>query len=412
MSIAQNEYKSDNIYKYSISLTYVLDDTTINISTEQIKSVAIDSNYKKMNMPMIFITASIHSQHISLMEENQDTGIFILKIKKAIANSNMTDLYIDHINDKFIYFITQDLKEIVNKEDQNQDVDNKDANEREDLYKTVSFGLLSFDCVNKNKKVVNGVVNGNLVSLMYYITGHLPIVIENPTNNVEFSNRYIPPMNSVSKSLEYLNAISVFYNTPYRFFIDFDCAYLLSSSGLSIAKKGDEITTVLIDVKDTEKDSSLFEGNNISGDKSIYKLLVDTSDCFISDMHISGKSYSNIAATGTSGKLLKEQVIDTSTLNVNSKTRTIRISNDNYGILDNILSSLNRSSIQLLIQKDDIDSSIITMNKEYIIKADEAYGDNKYNGRYLLTRKRELYIKTDNNFVMDTMLLFEKIPEK
>ena len=50
------------------------------------------------------------------------------------------------------------------------------------------------------------------------------------------------------------------------------------------------------------------------------------------------------------------------------------------------------------------------MNKEYIIRADDAYGDETYNGRYLLTRKRELYIRDDNTFTMDVMLLFKKVP--
>ena len=32
-----------------------------------------------------------------------------------------------------------------------------------------------------------------------------------------------------------------------------------------------------------------------------------------------------------------------------------------------------------------------------------------YNGRYILARKRELYIKSGDNYTMSTMLLFRKV---
>ena len=77
-----------------------------------------------------------------------------------------------------------------------------------------------------------------------------------------------------------------------------------------------------------------------------------------------------------------------------------------------MITSVNNSAIQLLIQKTDLDSSVITMNKEFIIKTDDVYDKDRYNGRYILTRKRELYLRQDENFVMNTMLLFEKLAKE
>ena len=70
---------------------------------------------------------------------------------------------------------------------------------------------------------------------------------------------------------------------------------------------------------------------------------------------------------------------------------------------------MDNSSIQLLIQKNDIDSEVLTINKEYTIKADETYNTDRYNGKYILVRKRELYIREDETFTMCVMLLFEKV---
>ncbi len=403
---------NSNIYKYTASMKYILGDTVINIDPLQMRSIAIDSNYKSMNMPMVFVTAAVHKDHRDLMEENQNSGIIILTIKRAVANSDMPDLYMDYIEDDFIYFMARDSSGNAS----HSSTENPSANfyddDKEDLYRLVSLGLLSINHVNKNKKALNGVVSGGLSSLMYYITNHLPMVIEPPTNNVELTNQFLPPMNSVSKALEYLNSIAVFYNTPYRFFIDFDCSYLLSSSGKAVQKKGEDITTVFITLRDDKIDSSAkIQGMIINKEKSMYQIDVDDSDCEVADNHISGKSYSKLAATDTSGTTLNKTVIDLSESNILDKVKNIRLCNNNSGLLDNMISSLNSSAVQLLIQKTDVDSSILTMNKEYIIQTDDVYDEAKYNGRYLLIRKRELYVKMDEKFTMDVMLLFEKLPD-
>lgn len=395
-----------NIYKYSADLKYTLNDEIYYIDTMNIKSIAIDSNFKQMNMPMIFITLSIDKRLIDRMVQNQDTGIILLNIKRCITNSDMPDLYIDYINDKFIYFIAEDI----NKNDSaDYEGDNTD---REDIYKLTTIGLLSLDHVNKNKKTIEGSLNGKLSSIMYYATSHLPIVIEPPTNNVMLVNRVLPPLNSVSKTLKYINSLNVFYSTAYRFFIDFDCSYLISSSGRSVKKQGEDISTVFITLKNSYDEGSKIQGMITNETQSMYQIEIDANDCELADNHVSEKSYSKVIATTTSGGKTNGVLSNKSeNSSIVSKIRSVRISNDNQGLLDNMISSLNTSAIQLLVQKIDMDSSVLTMNKEYIVKADEVYNTEAYNGTYILSRKRELYIREDKNFSMNTMLLLEKVAE-
>lgn len=404
----QQVYKPiTNIYKYTASMKFVLNEEVDYIDTMNIKSIAIDNDYKNANMPMLFITAAIDRKIIDKMVQNQDTGIIILDVQRSIINSDMPDLFTEYINDKFIYFISEQTNKT---SDVDYAGDNKD---REDLHKIITIGLLSLDHINKNKKSINGILNGNLSSIMYYITNHLKVLIEPPTNNVSIQNRVLPPLNSTSKALEYINSLNVFYSTQYRFFIDFDCAYLMSSSGTAVKKKGESITTVLLDLRNTFNESSKLQGMIIDEEKSFYKIECDGIDCELADNHVMDKSYSKISATTTSGNK-SETVLSNynKDSNINMKTRSVRIANDNSGLLENMIAQSDTSAIQLLIQKTDIDSSILTMNKEYIIKADELYGTDKYNGKYILTRKRELYIREDEYFTMNTMLLFEKVPDK
>ena len=402
--MAKNVFNHTDIYKYTANLTYILDNKVYDIETTSIRTIAIDYDYDKMNMPMIFMTLGIYKSLANIMILNQNTGHFILDIKRCISNSDMPGLYRDYISDKFIYFITGDI-DVDDTVEISEDAPDDDT--------TVTLGLLSLDHVNKNKKVVNGIINGKLSSAMYYLTSHLPIVIEPPTNNIMLENTILPPVNSVAKSLEFLNSINVFYNTPYRFFIDFNHAYLISSSGKAVKSKGENIGSVMITINHDDTAEAKIQGMITNKNQSLYEIYANSKDCEVSDIGLSEKSYRNISATTTSGSFNKATLSTVSKdSGVISKTKTIRVSNDNSGLLDNITASIDQSAIQVLIQKIDIDSSIFTINKEYIIRADGAYNRDTYNGKYLLTRKRELYMRDNETFTMDTMLLFKKVPDR
>lgn len=395
-----------DIYRYSISLKYSLNGKVYDIIDECIKSIIIDSDYDKLNMPMIFITLDIYQSMVNRMILNQHSGTFIMDLKKCVANSDMPDLYNDYINDKFVYFITGDVDQRVD-----MATGNTEENTVEDKHITVSLGLLSMDHVNKNKKVVSGVIDGKLSSIMYYITSHLPIVIEPPKNNVSLTNKILPPLDSVAKMLKYLNSISVFYPTAYRFFIDFDRSYLLSSSGRALKAARDNITSVVITIYHKHKMDSAVQGMITNRQQSIYEMYVSSADCELSDNSLAEMSFSKISGTSTNGTVVNKTISAATSSNIISKSKPVRISNGNNGIIDNMVSDIDTSAIQLLVQKIDVDGSIFTMNKEYIIRAEDAYSTEKYNGRYLLIRKRELLIRQDETLTSNLILLFRKVPE-
>lgn len=394
-----------DIYKYTASMKFILDGEVTDIDVFNIKTIAIDFDYDSKNMPMTFVTLGLYKSVINKMILNQDRGIILLNIKRCIVSSDMPSLYTDYINDKFIYFITGDIDETMGVE-----ISEDNPNDTNDV-DTTTLGLLSIDHVNKNKKPINGVFDGKLSSIMYHVTSHLPILIEPPMKNIMMNELIIPPINSVSKTLQYINSINVFYMTPYRFFIDFDISYLISSSGRSIRSRGENIGSIMIVLHHEEyKPEAKVQGMSVNEDKSMYIMDVDSKDCELADNHISEKSYSKIFATNTSGDKINASLSNRSEKSsIKAKTRSIRVMNDNNDIVENMVSYLDTSAIQLLIQKVDVDSSKFTINKEYIIKADDAYNTDTYNGKYILVRKRELYVREDDNFTMNVMLLFRKV---
>lgn len=395
-----------NIYRYSATAKFVLNEDSYDIDTFDIKSIVIDNDYDKNNMPLVYITASINRKVIDLMVQNQDSGKIILNIKRCVINSDMPDLYEDYILNDFVYFISNDI----NKNDE-QDFEGENEG-REDLFKLTTIGLMCIDHINKNKRVVNGIISGKLSSIMYYLVNHMKIVIEPPTTNKMMKQMILPPIYSVSKSLEYVNSLQTFYNTGYRYYTDFDCSYLISRSGKAVPKKGESITKVMITLKSSYDERSKIQGMLIDDTSSMYQLEIDAIDCDLSDTYLSDKSYTKIKSTNTSGESNSAELSDNIVGNVVSKkNKHIRVLNDNDMILDNIKSKLDTSAVQLVVQKTDIDSSVLTINKEYSIKADEVYKTDAYDGRYLVIRKRELLIREDDNFRMATMLLMEKLQD-
>lgn len=393
---------SGTIYRYTADLKYVLNGSIDYIDTPSIKTIAIDRDYIDKNMPMIFITIGVYQSLANKMLLNQNTGYFILDMKRCIYNSGNPDLFTNYINDKFIYFIAGDI-------DIDNSINYKEDEPNENII--VTLGLLSIDHVNRNKKTINGVVSGKLSSIMYYLTSSLPVLIEPPKKNIVMNSLILPPLNSISKSLEYLNSLQVFYDTPYRFFIDFNMSYLLSSSGRSIKAKNDSITTVIMNIYHWEDDpESKIQGINTNKGQSVYQINISSANCEISDNNLSEKLYRNINATNASGIDIYGSLSNISTKSpIVNKSRNIRIGNDNDGLLDHMIHFIDSSAVQIVIQKTDIDPDIFTMNKEYYVDGYNAYGTNIYNGRYLLVRKRELYVRDDNTFVSNTMLSFKKL---
>lgn len=403
MNSTTSQGPSNTIYRYTADLRYILGKESFEIETSAIKTIAIDNDYIDKNMPMIFLTLGVYQSLANKMILNQDRGIFILDIKKCVYNSDMPGLYRNYISDKFVYFIAGNI-------DTDASVEYKEDEPDENVI--VTLGLLSLDHVNKNKKTVNGILNGKLSSIMYYLTSHLPILIEPPKNNVQMEDMILPPMNSVAKSLDYLNSLHVFYTTPYRFFVDFDKAYLISSSGKAIKAKNEDISTVIMNIFHWEDDpESKIQGMNINTKQSIYTMNISSADCDISDNNLPEKLFRNVTAANTSGNKISGKLTHVSSNSpIVNKTRTVRIGNDNDGLLNHMIHTIDSSAVQIVIQKTDLDSSVFTINKEYYIDASSGYNTDAYNGKYLLVRKRELYVRDDDTFTMNTMLLFRKVP--
>ena len=84
-----------------------------------------------------------------------------------------------------------------------------------------------------------------------------------------------------------------------------------------------------------------------------------------------------------------------------------RLPNNKLKIIDNLKRQIEDKSIYVNIVKTELDSSIFTINRQYIIRNFDTLGRNT--GKFLLSRKREVYTLDNDNFILSCVLTFRKI---
>lgn len=394
-------------YKYSVELRYVKQKERISqeIRAERIRSMIIDRDYKNNNLPVIFMNITLDKKLIDDMIKNNNTNTMVLTIYKYIyKDNNKIPTKTRYIHEEMTYFLTDDLNYR-----NTVDFSNKENKEREDISKNINIGLMGINSINNNKKSINVTLrNTTMINAIYYCTSDLNMIVERLTYNDIFKELLIPPQSTVSSAIKYLNGIKVLYKTPYRFFIDFDCGYLLSSSGTSVPKKGEAINSILIMIRDPLHPQAMEEGMIINYDTKNYQIDVSAADTKVYQNKVTEKVYTAVSSINEKGLTKAQSLSINKSKFSKDKTELIRTPNSNPNLIQNISAENNQTASHITLNKIDVDMSIFTPNKRYIIKNYNGHKDK--DGDFILTRKREFfYFETDTRFTGNVMLEFDQV---
>lgn len=394
-------------YKYSVELRYVKQKERISqeIRAERIRSMIIDRDYKNNNLPVIFMNITLDKKLIDDMIKNNNTNTMVLTIYKYIyKDNNKIPTKTRYIHEEMTYFLTDDLNYR-----NTVDFSNKENKEREDISKNINIGLMGINSINNNKKSINVTLrNTTMINAIYYCTSDLNMIVERLTYNDIFKELLIPPQSTVSSAIKYLNGIKVLYKTPYRFFIDFDCGYLLSSSGTSVPKKGEAINSILIMIRDPLHPQAMEEGMIINYDTKNYQIDVSAADTKVYQNKVTEKVYTAVSSINEKGLTKAQSLSINKSKFSKDKTELIRTPNSNPNLIQNISAENNQTASHITLNKIDVDMSIFTPNKRYIIKNYDGHKDK--DGDFILTRKREFfYFETDTRFTGNVMLEFDQV---
>lgn len=395
---------TNSIYKYTaqIETTFEGDSESTIIENMRFKYIVNDYNYDEFNFPLIYCYVNLTIEQQEKFVENQKTGTLVFTLQKYIENSDMPGLKVNTIQQECIYFISGDAgknKERIIDEDKTQD-----------LGDNFVIGLIALDHINKLKKVMNMNItqSSSMTSVVCNVLEGHTLLIEPFDNNNGVENLSLPPINSITKVLRYLNNYQAFYNTPYRFFMDFDTTYLMSSSGRGLVRRGETCNDIKINIRHN------FQESNMEGmyqDKTNNMYILDCSGTYtvLSDTTDSSRSFSAIGGVTVEGDI-EEQ--DTGLLDsgspILSKTNMIRIPNGNTTLITNMTTETANNAVTLTIAKNKIDASILTPNRHYVVECGEVY-DTKYDGNFLLSRKRELYLQEGEGLAMSAILYMKKV---
>lgn len=393
-------------YKYSVELRYIKQKERISqeIKSEHIRSIIIDRDYKENNLPLIFMNITLDKKLIDDMIDNNDKNTMVLTIYKYIYKENKLATKTRYIHGEMAYFIPDDLNYR-----SSLDFSEKENKERDDISKNTNIGLMGIESINNNKRSINGTLrNTTMINAVHYCTSHLNMVIERFSYNDTMGELLIPPQSTVSAAIKYLNNIKVFYTTPYRFFIDFDCGYLLSSSGTMVPKKGDSINTVLIVIRDPLHPQAMEEGMITNHTGKNYQIDISAADSQVYQNRVTEKLYTSVSGISEQGQTKAQSLSINQSKYSTNKTEIIRTPNSNPNLLENIAAGTNQTSSHITLNKVDIDASIFTPNKRYVIRNYDGHKDR--DGDFILTRKREIFFfETDSRFTGSVMMEFDQV---
>lgn len=391
-------------YRYTVSMAYLdqKNSKSTNIKTECIKYIIIDHNYEENYMPIIYIGAKLEKKLVDDMILNCNDNLLMLAIFKY---DDLTDekQEIQCFRKKFTYFLPKD----VNSHDSVEYNEETESRNLGDTYVSVSLGLLCVDHINNNKRSFKILLKDTTIGkAAQSVMSHFDNLIMEPIgDSTRINQLMLPENNSTSKALMALNNVRVLYDTPYRYYQDFNFTYLLSSSGRAI-KKSDEIySSVIFEIEDIVSSKANDVGVIINKSSKTYEIPVNYINTEVYDNTIVNKSQTNLIGMTSSG------TIKTSLKNkasyITDKDITIRLNNDNEGMLNNISADKNNNNFLVYIQKTDLDTDVLSPNKRFTIHHIDRY--KEHNGNYLMYRKRECYLREDTSFILNTMINLKEI---
>ena len=284
-------------YEYLIELkwSHTKDDgteETIKFDNETINSLMLTNEYENSNMPIIAVTLTADKNDMDKIITNVKTACFYISIYKLFINS-VTNLELKQLTPyygKATYFVDQDIN-------YNKEIDYSDNKEKKDNFINFTIGMMFSECIDANKQTINTtLVSSTRFNSVCYFLSRSPYCVSPFTYNDSIDQLIVPPMESLSKTIKFFNDIKVFYDTPYRFYIEPGCVYLLDSSGEGIQKQGEEYDTCMFNIRPLDESAALSEGMQSNDELGCYYADVNVKDSYYTIDSDTEKLYTEIQA--------------------------------------------------------------------------------------------------------------------
>lgn len=263
--------------KYIITGIWKNGNDSFDIKQENFKTFLRDNNYDKENLSKIVCSLTLDKNNIDKIILNAKTASITIYANKIHVEDDGATQTQDAAQQtvwsgEYSYFITDDIN-------YNKEIDYANDPSRKDVYKSLFLGLFFKSSNEQNSAVANDViVNTAIMNVVADKLSAYPTTIQAFDYNEIIDQLTIPPQESLSKFVAFMNSYKVFYSTPYRFFIDCDCIYLLSSSGEAVAKKTEKYSSVYFTIQSLDKAEALIQGMEEDEANKRYSIDINVKD--------------------------------------------------------------------------------------------------------------------------------------
>ena len=383
-------------YKAKINIQYTPDNgiTIINIPSEQISYLLHEYLYDDVQMPGIVLSLCVSDSLYTTILDNRSTGLFRVTITIVpIETANIVQRVI--LDKLFTYTASSDNPNYAQTMSDSDEYFN-------DAYKTLVVGLTDPELDNLGRITYNGIKNnidtttilGNAIE-----NTRMPI-IELPKYNDMFETFIVPPLTTRYQLIQYLYDKKAFYDTRFRFFMDYDKTYLLSRNGNAISTGEGIPENIIIDIKALTSDEIMLDGMEIR-DGSYYIYVNPAMSNIIQQQSVE-KVANQLITVSDDGTTNTTNLVINAT--INNDIKPIYIRDDDATVYQNLLEE---DTLGIQIVKQNIDPTIFTINKSITVNNFGKYAG--YNGQYLISSRRDLYKNMAGEFTISSVLILRKI---
>lgn len=378
-------------YKCDINLSYILDNEETKIDQNFVKYIVIDNMYESKSMPVIYISIAVTNELYSLMVENEKSGKVYLRINRRNVYSN-SSLSIKYIEGQFSYMCS------TSNPNYSQSLDDSSM---DSAYKIITIALISMDIINKLSNSFNGIYGEiDSATLLAKAVEDLDCVVKPIIYNPKYETLVIPAMNNKISLIKFLFDECPFYDTNYMFFTDFNRSYILDLTGEYCEARDGQLESVYFDIQELTTAESYYEG--MQERDGVYYINVNPADTNVSENKGEDKD-ANQLVTISSGGNIEFVDIDVGQ-SEESEVRQRFKRGTNATLYKNIQES---NTVIIELVKENIDSTVITPNKEYVVKNYADYAD--YNGKYTLLYKKDIITNVHGEFGISVTLGLRKV---
>lgn len=380
-------------YKCKISVSYILNNEETKLNPNFIKYIMIENLYESRYMPVIYVSIAVPNNLYTTILENEKTGKVYLSIYRYNVYSN-SSIYRKYIEGQFTYILpSNDPNYAQELSNGNLDIDS--------YYRVITIGLISMDIMNLAKTSFNGIYGEiDCNTLILKALEGLPAVVKPPIYNPYYDTLLVPALNSKAKLINFIFDECPFYDTNYMFFMDFNRSYLLDLTGEYCDANDGQYKTVIIDIREVTTAQSYYEGMEIKNDS--YYIYMNPANTIVTENKSTNKTINQLVSIHNDG------TIDFADLNINNNDdSTVKQSFIRDGDIKLYKNMMESNTIVIEIAKDNLDSSVFTPNKEYIVNNYKDFSD--YNGKYTLLYKKEIIKNISGEFGVSVLLGLRKV---